>query len=267
MLDALKHYAGIMHRSKNIIDLIIRDRPGVKAYRLWLSRSIDDVYGNPTGSNVSGDELSRHMIVEVKAGTVYISKKLSHLGGVWDTRNKGQTRVIFSYADFWTAADPHKSIPSDDDYGYLRIQPILNSTNAALTVVGAIDTGDPILGSVLVIPNTTFFSTQSPILALSGKAPCGQAFAANEVPQQKQNPDLQNGAPLCIVFPRPTSTMVITNTGTKEMLYSLGWGQPMSVLASGYNVQVQAGTVKEVIVASSGDLTTYSILATIPSST
>lgn len=100
------HYAGILERKNGLIDLVIRNRPGVIAYRIWISPTIDDAYGNPGSSAVGGNELDRKMLFQVKQGTLYRSRTLRRQNyGVNGENNRGVTRVLFSLNDVWAQSD------------------------------------------------------------------------------------------------------------------------------------------------------------------
>ena len=256
------HYAGVYPRRNEYIDLIIRDRPECKAYRVWVSKNITDLYGDPDASGVGGDESDRRMLFEVKKGTFYKSKtiKSKKLGGV--EVFKGNTRALFWLQDFWTASTP-QPLPLGDSMCFLRIQEVRHTTGA-LTVQGGANDGDPIMGPILVIPPSHTFGMAEPVISVSSLAPVTNAVEGSTPSSLLEFHQATSAPPLAIVFPLTTTNFEIENSDVAESLYyAFDWGDPFKTLGYEDKISFGGANFKQIILASSSTAIPFKITVTI----
>lgn len=244
------HFPGIVLRMPGLIDLQIRNRPEVTAYRIWGAQNVNDAYGNPTDSGVGGAAGGRKMMFQVRSGAVYRSPRIVQRRMMLDERLGQTTRAIFDINDFIEAASP-QPIPHDQAMLCLRLQQ-KRRTTGWVEAQGAVNTGDPIMGPILLVPPAVFFGTQGPAIAFSGKAPSNTGSTNGAVPAF--DPDMQTPPPMHIVLPYPMKKGKVHNLDVSlTLLVSPGLGFPMVSVPPGEAFEVDDGTVKELVLARSGD--------------
>lgn len=248
---------GLSRRSPHLIDLIIRNNPMVTDYRLWVSRSLDDAYGTVTGavsdSGVTGT--GGTMIMEAHTNRMALSPKivLNGQASVAEVR-RGQTSFMFDGDDYIVAAG---NVPSDNEYLFARIQEKrLTLGWSAVAAAAAENANMPIRGSILVVPDPSFYGHAASVFSLAGTAPAGSACAAGSPPVIDQT--VQRPMPMHIIFPRPMGSLTVRNTSVAStLLVSFGLGQPMITVAAGDSILPTGGGfslpgVGELIVAMNG---------------
>lgn len=258
---SIDHYPGYLERKPGYFDLQINDRPGVVAYRLWASTNPEHLYGERTGTGmlaVGADNTARQLLFRVDQGKFYVSSSVKEAGHRFDEQTRGITRMVFNLQDFFTPAAP-QPLPSDGQVTYFSVQqelatqPFVPGTvpGRPNVVKGATDTGDPILGPVLIMPETTFFSQSTPTILIDSFAPAGVAGVSMTVGDTPLlDLDLQNPNPQHIVFPRPTSTLTIRATDAVEgLLVSFGTGGVVTSIPNGESRTI-FGSVKDLLIGS-----------------
>ena len=224
---------GLFQRSPHLIDLLVRNNPGVKGYRLWASRSVNDAYGDLGGaahdSGVGGT--GGLLIMEADVKKVAASPSVVRRGSMLSDVLRDQTRFAFDVDDYIVpAAGPLiPEVPSDDEFVYVRVQE--NRANLGwLSVDGGAtkNAGAPYLGPILIVPTAPFFGRAAAVLAFSGLAPAGTGCVDGSVPVY--DPSMQNPPPMHVVMPRPMGSLTIHNTeavGGDDLLITFGAGMPM----------------------------------------
>lgn len=224
---------GLLQRSVHLIDVLVRNSPEVKGYRLWAARSIDDAYGTIEGavndSGVSGT--GGLLILEAMAKKVAASTSIIRRGVMMSDVLRDQTRFLFDVDDYIVpAAGPTISlVPSDDEFVYLRVQENRGALGWLAVDSGASKNADqPYKGPILIVPTAPFFGRFASVMTFTGSAPDGTGCTSGSVPLFDAT--MQNPPPLHIVVPRPMGSMAIYNTeavGGNDLLVSFGPGMPM----------------------------------------
>lgn len=249
-----------LERKTRYIDMMVRDQPEVTAYRFWGAPTLDAAYGAPTGSGMPGVGVTQaEAMFEVERSNQYRSPSIIRRGLAWYGENlRGMSRVAWDPNDFVT--DPATSFPGDGETWFLRLQE-RRRTMGWLVVNGAVDTGEPKLGSIYVLPPPSFFGQPQPGLTLAGTAPAGTGAVVGSVPPI--SPDMQVPNPMHIVLPRWTVSCFVNNTGLNPLLCSSGWGLPMLEAGTNEDAIEFGGGIKELVLAGSGGTTTFDIYAVI----
>lgn len=258
------HYAGIYPRRNEYIDLIIKNRPEVRSYRVWVSKKLDDLYGDPDTSGVGGDESNRKMIFEVLQGTHYRSNTIKRKGLGAIDNYKGSTKALFWLQDFWEAQDP-QPLPLGDSMCFLSIQEVRRTTGP-VEVQGVVNNGDPILGPILIIPPSITFGSQSSIISVSGTAPVVSNVESGVTPNSILDFDQQTSAPpMAIIFPLATSnTLDLSNLDvSEELYYAFDWGDTFKPLGYEETLSLTGSSFKQIILASATTAIPFKITVTI----
>lgn len=248
---------GVSQRAPHLTDLILRNTPDVTDYRLWVARSIDDAYGTVADSGITGT--GGLQIMQARAGRMDASPSIVRRG--WATTaevRKGQTSFIFDVDDYIVPAPPAiPAVPSDGEFLYARVQEYRATTGWAAVAAGAPKNANlPIRGSILVVPDASFYGRAASVVSLSGHAPAGSDCAEGSTPVI--DPTVQKPMPLHIVFPRPMASLTIRNLDVAaELLVSFGLGQAMVSVGHGESLLPTGGGyslpgVSEVILARDG---------------
>jgi hypothetical protein len=248
---------GVLQRSTNFVDLVVRQRPGTTAFRLWGSTSLAEAYGTLTGSNIAGS--GGVNLLEAPVGGMAQSATVIRRNWRVEENRRGQTSFQFDSADYLTGLAP---FPTDDQIVYLRVQEKRGGVWTAIT--GAIDNGIPIRGPILIVPNPAAYGQAAAVLSLQTNAPTGTTCVAGTVPVV--DPTVQIPLPMHIVMPRPAATLTITNQHAQDdLLVSFGLDQPMFIVGPGATSIPTGGGfslagVRELVVASNtGDVIPFSI--------
>lgn len=233
---------GILQRSPHLVDLLVRNSPDVLAYRLWLSRNVNNAYGTIANSGLSGT--GGLAVLEAQAKKSAMSKSVARRGvGMIAEVFRDQTRFQFDVDDFIVpAAGPViPEVPSDDEFIYARVQE-KRTTMGWLAVPGAAanNATEPYKGPILVIPPASFFGAAASIVALGGLAPAGSDCAVGDVPVY--DPSMQKPPPMHLVMPRPLGSVTIYNRDdANTLLVTFGKGMPMIKVPPGKSVQPTGG--------------------------
>lgn len=256
------HYAGITERKPGLVDLQIRNLQDVRSWRVWASSNLNNIYGNPDGSSVAGDETARKFILEVQKNNWYVSPSCRRWRGTLHETIRGIARALFNVHDFIVPASP-QPLPTDEEVLFVRLQQN-RLTTGPITVTGGPNDGDPVLGPILIVPTATFFGILNPIVTAYGTAPTNTNGVAGKTPLSTLDLNQQVYAPpMAIVFPRPTSAFNLTNLTNVDILYSYGWEFPYAVLPANGQTGVQEGSIKELIIASRTTVANFSLEANI----
>jgi hypothetical protein len=171
----------LVGRQDNMVDIMIPDRKGVSAYKIFVAPTLNGAYDlNPATTQLVE-------ILEIKPQQVYISPSLKRQGREKQMgSNRGLSRVVFSINDF-AASNPN--IPNDDQQFYLRIQEVDMSGTA---------TG---YSPILVIPPPEVYFFRKAPMTLVGTA--GGSSSSGSLP---------NNADMNFIIPKYATHVVIKQT-------------------------------------------------------
>ena len=135
--------AHLIERNTGIVELMIRNRPGIRSFVLGAARTLDLAYAGTT------------TFLTITQGGSYRSVTLrqKNINRVEETL-RGMTRVSYDPGDFASA-----TIPGDPDVGFVRVSEV-DSSGATLAE-----------GPILVIPPPGFLGSGRSNLLLTGTAP------------------------------------------------------------------------------------------------
>ena len=246
---------GILQRSTDFVDLIVRNTPEMKRLRLWGARTTDDAYGNLVGSGVGGAGAS--ILMEANVGEIARSLTEEKRWRVEESR-RGLTSFLFDVHDFALAPG---SIGSDDDYLFVRVQEMRKTTDAWLQVPAGPNAGWDIQGPILVVPPALyFFGMGGAALSVQGTAPSGTGCTFGHIPNLDETVTVP--LPMHIVFPRPLTSVQIRNIdAANDLLVSYGLGQPMTrILQGGSDIAIfGAPGITEIVLAGEGGTCVFSV--------
>lgn len=245
-IGPLGTYAGLLQRSRNLIEVYLRDEKNVVGYQFWGHRTVNGVYGNPAGSGVGGAGAAA--MFTVNRGGMFRSPTVIRKGwGRIDESRRGTTRAIFDIEDF-TA--PGGSFPKDADTLFMRVQE--NRLGAGLLNYGA-NPADPVLGPIYMVPPAALYTGLSASFTLAGTAPSGTGSVAGSSPVLSEDGAVPSV--MYLVFPMPCVDLTVRNlSGAADLLVALGPGQPMMTVPPNGDMPLPSGVsyLREVLLAASG---------------
>jgi hypothetical protein len=140
--------------------------------------------------------------------------------------------------------------------------PALAGGGSLLVVRGPVDTSEPKLGPIYIVPTPEFFGQSIPTLNLAGTAPAGTTAVAGSAPPIDL--DMQIPNPMHVVLPRTTSSITINNHDpANTLLISTGMGAPMVAVGFDEDPLVVFGSFKEIVLAGVGGAVPFSINAVV----
>ncbi len=185
--------AHLIERHPGIVDLVIKSKPSVAAYRIGVALTLDAAYAGTTP------------IFDVKRGHGFRSKTLvrNQRSGVRGG-NRGLTRITYSPEDFVAA-----TVPGDNQPAFLRV--------STLNHAGVVSPEGPIL----VVPPPGFFTSVRRNLILNGTAPSVPGLGSNLPPQDS----------MWVHFPKFWNEAEIFNDGAASLWVALAPGtQELEIL-------------------------------------
>ena len=215
----------LVRRATGIMDLAIRNRPGVIGYRLSAANDLDTAFSVPTN------------FLTVRSGDVFSSPTVQRNRAYRnDGTNRDLTRLWLDIDDYANA-----TIPGDTDTLYLRV--------AEQTAAGFLPNGP-----ILVIPPPDFFETGRRTLVIVGTAP--------DLPSRGNN--LPSESALRVYLPKFAEELRVYNenaVGGDDLYFSLGIGLvEMRVPAETNRSYAQSGA-NEILLRGSGDPVPFTISA------
>jgi len=215
----------LVKRAAGIMDLAIRNRPGVIGYRLSAAKDLDTAFSVPTN------------FLTVRSGDVFSSPTVQRNRAYRnDGTNRDLTRLWLDINDYANA-----TIPGDTDTLYLRV--------AEQTATGFLPNGP-----ILVIPPPDFFETGRRTLVLVGTAP--------DLPSRGNNLPPEDA--LRVYLPKFAEELRVYNenaVGGDDLYFSLGIGLvEMRVPAETNRSYAQSGA-NEILLRGSGDPVPFTISA------
>ena len=266
---------GIWLRATKFVDLMVRDQPDVTGWRLWGAPTLDDAYGDPTGSGVGG--VWPTQMLEVARGRMATSPSIVKRGfaGLAADNRQNFSSFVYDPDDFLAPATPPPFL-ADSETSYVRAQMKRLAGGWAAVPIGApLNAGRPILGPILVVPTVQSGGMASSVVNLMGTAPSGTGAVLGKAPIFDET--FQAPVPMHIVLPKPINNITITNyadDGDTALLISFGLGQPWIPIFGGMGNLSQlasdslAGGSREILVATTAAAggCPFSILTVCPSS-
>lgn len=225
---------GILQRSPSFMDLVVRNRPDVAAYRLWGAPTINDAYGALVGSGLGGTGGTAMM--EANAGSIAQSPSAQAHWRVEEVR-RHTTSFQLDVEDFVAPAAP-PPFGSDDDFLFVRVQERRTTAGWLQVPAGAVNNANwPIKGPILVVPPATFFGMAGAAITMQGIAPAGTGSTVGNPPVVDVT--VQNPLPMHIVTPRPLTSISVRNIDpTEDLLISWGLGMPMTLVTAGNSFDI-----------------------------
>lgn len=238
----------IIERVRHFADLMIRnDDPNVSAYRIYGASTLNDAYGNPTGSGVGGAAPAAFIpYLGLQAGfrsPMIIKRGLGRLESRAQLRR--MSRIAYDPDDYASAA----VMPAEEGLAFIRTQEFAITAAGFRTVLGAVDTGAPVLGPIVVLPTAGFYGSPNAPLTLAGIAPANTTAVAGA--NTPLNEGMQAPNPMHVVLPRPSGLVIRNLDAVNDLLYSFALGHPMLTVAAATSVAITGG-VKEILLAGEG---------------
>jgi hypothetical protein len=197
--------AHLIERHTGVVDLRVRNRPGIASYVFGAAASLDTAFAGTT------------TMFTVLTGRSFRSRtlRMNNINRVEES-SRGLTKVTYNPNDYASA-----TIPGDANISFVRV---------AEVDLGGVNLGE---GPILVVPPPGFFRTGRSNLALNGTAP-NVAGLANNMPP----PDA-----MIIDFPRFTDEITIVNTDAVSLFVSTQVGtQEFEIPTAGSVTFTQTGT-------------------------
>jgi len=249
----------IIQRATNFVDLLVRDRPGTDRYRLWGAKSVDEAYGNLTGSGVGTIDPTEMMVVMRER----MGQSRSVIRRDWrcEENRKGMTSFQFDPDDYVVPMIP-PPFRGDDFPVYVRLQESRGGQWLAVPGTLPINPNVPIMGPILVVPPVGFYGESiSGNLNIAGTAPEGTGCLSGNPPLIDVS--LQTPTPMHIILPKTCTNILITpQEAGKALLVSFGLSDPMIEIqdTSPFTMDSSRG-IHEIILAANTDATTFTIHA------
>jgi hypothetical protein len=182
--------AQLIERHPGVVDLALRNRAGISAYRVGSAVSLDAAYAGTT-------ELET-----ILQGRTFRSRTLKRNGiNFVQETNRGLTRVTYDPVDYASA-----TVPGDTDISFVRIAEV----DGAGTVLPE--------GPILVVPPPGFFAFGRAVLNLNGTAPDVAGRANNLPPADAMRVDLPKLADEVTIFNDDAVSLFIAfDLGTQEI--------------------------------------------------
>ena len=216
--------AHLIERHKGVVDLMVRNRPGIASFVFGAALTLDDAYAGTT------------TMFTILNGSTFrsITLRRNKINRVEETFH-GQTRASYDPNDYASA-----TIPGDSDISFVRV---------AEVDLGGNNLGE---GPILVVPPPGFFRSGRSNLVLNGSAPNVVGLDSNLPP-----PDT-----MWIDFPRFSDEITIYNDdGANSLFVSFGQGlQEVEIEFSESMTFTKAGAT-EILIRGEGGAVDFRIVA------
>lgn len=213
----------LTERADRLVELVIRDKPDVRAYRFGAANTLDTAYAGTTA------------MFTVARGSTFRSPTIRRKRwGLTQYENRGRTRVHYDPENYWTAGG---TLPHDADVSFLRIE--------EQSEAGPFRPAGPIL----IIPPPVFFVGTRPNLTVAGTAPNVVASATGLPPADA----------LHFVLPRFADSTTVVNNGAASIFMSFNPGLPEIEVLPGQSTLLPDAAVSEVFIRGDGAAVPFSI--------
>lgn len=230
----------LLQRAPRYLDILVRNRPDHSAVRLAVAASVEDLYGNATGSGVPGVPANRRWLPEMLPG------RRTATSSAWPVANVLAQEPTQKYSRIFLGLQDLDPPILDGEQVYLAVQQV-RSAGPAVTAAAT-----PILGPILVVPSPSTLSLVNPTVTIQCQAPGNTKGKAGSSPSSVLDPSQASAPPpLVLAFWLQQYGVTIRNLGPDPLLYAFGWGDPYVELGPN-DVADVASTVKFVFLAGSG---------------
>lgn len=230
----------LLQRVPPYLDVLVRNRPDHTAVRLMVAPAVEDMYGNPTGSGISGVPANRRILPDLLPGRSTATKRMWPIAQIAaQEKTKDFARIMLSLEDL----DP--PIPAGEQV-YLAVQQV-RPTGPAVTAATT-----PILGPILVVPSPRTLGEVRPSVLVQCLAPGNTKGKAGASPASVLDPSqAASPPPLVLAMWQQLHAVTLRNMGPDPLLFTFGWGDPYVELAAGSDVDVRT-SIKYIFLAGSG---------------
>lgn len=230
----------LLQRGPNFLDVLVRNRPDHQAVRLLVAGVVEDMYGSPPSSGVSGVAANRRVLPDVYPGRGYATRnQMPRAQFAMQEQTRDFARYLFNPEEL----DP--MIPAGEQL-YLAVQQVRPSGPAVSAA------GTPILGPILVVPSPMALAQMRPAVLVECLAPGGTKGKAGSSPASSLDPSQATAAPpLVLASWQQLHGVILRNLGTDALLYSFAWGDPYVEVIAGGEVTITT-SVKYIILAGAG---------------
>lgn len=231
-----------LYRWSGGVDVIVSNRATEHvAVQLWAASTLEDMYGAPKGSGITGDPKKRRLVGRCRSKDWWVSRSMQSRRSIVTDRTDWHARFTFSLADL----DPPML---DDEVCYLAVQQV--GLDGIPMEVGTGAAKGPLLGYTLVMPPVSFEGLLAPNIHLRGLAPTGTGAQAG-IPFSATTDFSQLKTPMPLSIALTDQTLVILRAFGEGLLYSFDWGMPTMPIDPGVPLNPST-SAKYVLVASSG---------------
>lgn len=232
----------IIFRWRSGIDILVPNRPDHVAVRLWAASRLEDMYGAPKKSGITGDPTQRRLVGQCRSGDVIFTASHRERAQVITDRTTRHARFVVALGDL----DPPLL---DDEVCYLAAQQV--GLDGRPVEVGPLGSTTPLFGFILLVPPDSVYGMDAPNFHFQGIAPTGTGaklgvpFSSTTDLSQRNSPP-----PLLLALPHQCSGIVL-RTDVDGLCYSFDWGMPVVPVTAGTPLEVTS-SVKYLLLASLG---------------
>lgn len=211
---------GVLQRAPFLIDMLVRQRAGTTAFRLWAGKELDEAYGAFADSGLTPNGLVEVMTVPVtRVGAIGQTTSVIRRGATVAETRRGHTSF---------QVDPEDLLVSNDVNLFFRLQEQRGGVWTTVPGDAAKNANRAAVGPILIVPPASFYGSSGSILVLMGHAPKGTECEETSVPEVDLT--LQKPPPMHIILPRMAATLRVKNTSEEEVL----------LVSTGLNSQMRA---------------------------
>jgi len=241
---------GVLQRAANFADLIVRHRLDTQMLRLWGARSINDSYGDPTGSGVGGT--GGVQMLEARKGDIARSVSvIARKAGMVEESRKGQTSFQLDIEDFLdpTGGGSIGDFGPDEEVFFVRLQERRSGRWLANPAGAAIDPNLPLRGPIAVVMNPYSYGGVVAAISFEGTAPSNTGCTAGAAPVLDETQQVPT--PMIISLPWSVTGGLIRNKeGAATLLMGYGLGRPMVEIAAGEALEIPfPGGAQQIVLA------------------
>lgn len=232
----------LLSRTMKFLELTSTKSPLVGGFKVFASNTINNAYGNPSTSGVSGAGASE--LFTVAQDGLYVSKSFSRQYLSPSARQR--TQALFSLEDFMA---PGLNLPFTADWVFLRTQEqFLDGSFRSLTD----GTTRALQGPIHCIPSMEVYGSRSSPFTQTLTAPLGTGCTEGALPLYLLDMGDITPRPMTLHFARPIRKLEIRNTSADDILYAVSENDPMLTIPAGDLRLYTGGDVSTLILASSG---------------
>jgi len=146
----------LVERKPGLVDMMVRDQAEVDILRFWGAPTLNDAYGDPSGTT-TGDSLvlgaGPELMFQVFRSGQYRSPSVVSRKWRWYGESlRGMSRVAYDPDDL---VSPTNSLPSDEQYGFVRVQESRPATVGGYAT-GFVDLNSAVATDTALIKGVTF---------------------------------------------------------------------------------------------------------------